>query len=184
MPKDNAIGAQLTLRAPHPSDIEVHAALPHSPEIHVMYGGDPDFPAMATRARSEGWFKWLSAHEYARIIEIDHRVAGEIRLHNVDEEERTARLAVGFFRESDLGRGYGRRAIVQALAHGFTEMGLAVIDLRVLDFNTRAIRCYQHCGFETVARLPRALRVAGLWHDDLLMEITAERFSETRNLPA
>ncbi len=177
MPKDLDTAFEITLRRPVPSDIEIHFALPQSREIHVMYGGDPEIPPTANLARSEGWFVWLSEHPFARIIEVDGRAVGEIRLHSHDPEERTARMAVGLFLEEDLGCGYGRQAIMQTLDHGFTEMELVSIDLRVLEFNHRAIRCYTSCGFETVARLPRSLKMGDVWHDDLLMEITLPKYS-------
>ena len=177
MPKDHATEPKVTLRAPIPSDIEMHLALPHSREIHMMYGGDPEIPPTANLARSEGWYAWLCDHPFARIIEVDGRAAGEIRLHSHDEEDHTARLAVGLFSEEDLGCGYGRHAILQTLAHGLNAMGLAAIDLRVLEFNRRAIRCYTSCGFKTVARLPRSLKIDDIWHDDLLMEISRHRFA-------
>lgn len=176
MPKDHETTSQITLRAPRPSDIEMHLALPHSREIHMMYGGDPEIPPTADIRRSEGWYAWLVDHPFARIIEVNERAVGEIRLHSYDPELRSARLAVGLFAEEDLGRGYGRRAIVQTLSHGFGAMDLTTVDLRVLEFNVRAIRCYESCGFETVARLPRALKLDDVWHDDLLMEITEPVF--------
>ncbi len=176
MAKDVWIEQQVRLRAPRPSDIEVHLGVPYSREIHMMYGGDPEIPTTPSRARSERWYAWLCDHPFARVIEVEGRVVGEIRLHSHDDETRAARLAVGLFAETDLGRGYGRCAIQQTLCHGFDEMGLNLIDLRVLAFNTRAIRCYTACGFETIARLPRALKLGDVWHDDLLMEITSERF--------
>jgi RimJ/RimL family protein N-acetyltransferase len=176
MPKDDFNILQVTLRVPRPSDIEMHLALPHSREIHMMYGGDPEIPPTADLRRSEGWYAWLCDHPFARIIEVQGRAVGEIRLHSHDTEARSARLAVGLFAEEDLGRGFGRHAIVQTLMHGFDVMGLEKIDLRVLEFNVRAIRCYESCGFETVARLPRALKLGDDWHDDLLMELNQSAF--------
>ncbi|MEJ6388072.1 GNAT family N-acetyltransferase [Gymnodinialimonas ulvae] len=176
MAKDIWTDRNVQLRAPRPSDIEVHLGLPYSREIHTMYGGDPEVPPTPSRERSEGWYAWLCDHPFARVIEVEGRVAGEIRLHSHDPETRSARLAVGLFAEADLGRGYGRCAIQQTLSSGFDLLRLEAIDLRVLAFNTRAIRCYTACGFETVARLPRSLKLGDVWHDDLLMEITAARF--------
>ncbi len=180
MPKDHNPKPLVVLRAPVPADIEMHLALPHSREIHIMYGGDPEIPPTANLARSEGWFEWLRDHPFARIIEVEGRAVGEVRLHSHDEADCTARLAVGLFAEEDLGRGYGHQAIVQTLCHGFDTMALEMIDLRVLEFNERAIRCYTACGFETVARLPRSLKIGEIWHDDLLMEITRQRFLSVR----
>lgn len=176
MAKDVWIERQVRLRAPRPSDIEGHLAVPYSPEIHMMYGGDPEVPPTPSRARSEAWYAWLCNHPFARVIEVKGQAVGEIRLHSHDPETRSARLAVGLFSEADLGRGYGRCAVGQALSYGFDLMGLEVVDLRVLDFNTRAINCYIACGFETVCRLPRTLKLGDVWHDDLLMEITSAHF--------
>ena len=49
--------------------------------------------------------------------------------------------------------------------------GLHRVSLGVYDFNPRAQRVYEKCGFSHEGRLRDALRWKGKWHDELLMAI-------------
>jgi RimJ/RimL family protein N-acetyltransferase len=52
-------------------------------------------------------------------------------------------------------RGYGTDAVTTLTGFGFGELNLQRIWLRVFDFNTRAIRCYEKSGFVLEGRLRR-----------------------------
>lgn len=112
-----------------------------------MYGGDPDNLPKPSLARSKGWVAWLNDHRFGRVILADGRPVGEVRLHQFNETDNSARLAIGLLSTRYVDRGIGRRAIQQALTIAFNDLELARVELRVLAFNTRAIRCYQACGF-------------------------------------
>jgi len=45
------------------------------------------------------------------------------------------------------------------------------VSLGVYDFNPRAQRVYEKCGFRLEGRLRHAFRWEGQWHDELLMAI-------------
>ena len=94
---------------------------------------------------------------------------GEIGLNAVDQHDRRARLAVGLYDPSKLGMGLGREAICLVLEHAFENLGLHRVALRVVAYNTRAIRCYLACGFVEEGREREAADVAGEWHDDIMM---------------
>ncbi len=63
------------------------------------------------------------------------------------------------------------------LAHAFGEMGLHRVDLRVLEFNTRAIRCYQSCGFIEEGRERQSAFIGGEYYDDVMMGVLAHEFA-------
>jgi len=50
-------------------------------------------------------------------------------------------------------------------------VGLHRVSLGVYDFNPRAQRVYEKCGFSHEGRLREALRWDGQWHDELLMAV-------------
>ncbi|MBV8716748.1 MAG: GNAT family N-acetyltransferase [Chloroflexi bacterium] len=83
----------------------------------------------------------------AWIIETDAHCVGVVRLHSLVEQDRRARLAIGLFHPALLGHGTGTLAIRLVLQHAFDGLHLHRVDLRVLAFNVRAIRCYEKCGF-------------------------------------
>lgn len=70
----------------------------------------------------------------------------------------------------------GRELIKLVLSHAFGTMGLHRVDLRVLAFNERAIRCYRSCGFVEEGRERESARIGDVWHDDIIMGILAEEY--------
>ncbi|NJM81974.1 MAG: GNAT family N-acetyltransferase [Tabrizicola sp.] len=159
------------LRDPVEDDAAVHASYPPEAEIVRMYGGMVEHAPMRSLERSREWVAWLKNHPFGKIVEADGRPVGEVRLHSLAPEDRKARLAIGLFSTEFLGKGIGRIAISMTLDHAFGAMGLHRVDLRVLSFNTRAIRCYMACGFVHEGTEREAALIGGEWHDDWIMGI-------------
>jgi len=116
------------------------------------------------------------AHPLCWAVEAEGRLLGEARLDSLDLHDRRARLATGLYDVALLGKGLGRELIKLILSYGFEEMTLHRIDLRVLAFNERAIRCYLACGFVEEGRERESVRIGEVWHDDIIMGILAEEF--------
>ncbi len=167
---------QVSLRAPVPADAEARAALGISAAINRMYGFVSDTPDIMTGDHAERWFEKTVNHPNAWVIEEDGKLAGEIRLDNLNEHDRRARLVIGLFNERHLGRGIGRQAIDLVLQQAFGPLGLHRVDLRVLSFNIRAIRCYEACGFRLEGIERESALVGGEWHDDWIMAILEQDF--------
>ena len=162
-------GKNVLLREPRPDDVAQRLALGRRAEIVRMFGGDfASMPPLA-KADVEGWLQGLGEHPHAWIVEHEGRLLGEIRLDAIDQHDRRARLAVGFFDPSKLGRGLGRQAIRLVLEHGFEALQLHRVGLRVIAYNVRAIRCYLACGFKEEGREREVANAGGEWHDDVLM---------------
>ena len=92
-------------------------------------------------------------------------------LHDVDAIDRHARYAVGLLDRARLGIGLGAEVTQAVLRYGFRDLKLHRIDLRVLAFNARAIRCYLRCGFAEEGRERESAFIGGQWHDDVIMGI-------------
>ncbi len=137
----------LTLRPAIKGDGRAYLELGWSAEIHRMFGGSDTTPPKNPRKIAAWWIRSIRAQPYAWVIENDKQMIGQIRLHTFDQTDLSARLAVGILTDDQLGRGVGRRAIRLVLGYAFAEMDLNRVDLRVLDFNERAIRCYKAGGF-------------------------------------
>ncbi len=137
----------VTLRPPREGDAAIH--FEHAPEAEIvrMFGGDPDNLRKPSLTWSENWVAWLREHRFGQVILADGTLVGEVRLHHFDDTDNAARLAIGLFSTGYLNQGIGRQAIQQTLTIAFNDFKLKRVDLRVLAFNTRAIRCYQACGF-------------------------------------
>lgn len=161
------------LRPPETSDAEVHYRYPPQASIARMYGAGAGALPKPTMERSYEWLAWIMGQSYGAMMDVDGEPVGHVRLHSLSEADRKARLAIGLFSEAMLGRGVGRRAITLCLDHAFGPMGLHRVDLRVLAFNTRAIRCYLACGFHHEGTEREAALIDGVWHDDWIMGILA-----------
>lgn len=167
---------QVSLRAPVPADAEARAALGISAAINRMYGFVSETPDIMTSDHAERWFEKTVNHPNAWVIEEDGKLVGGVGLNNLDKVDRRARLAIGLFNERHLGRGIGRQAIDLVLQQAFGPLGLHRVDLRVLSFNIRAIRCYEACGFRLEGIERESALVGGEWHDDWIMAILEQDF--------
>ena len=171
---------EVTLRAPVETDAARHATFPPSAEFIRLYGGDASKVPPSSLERSRRWLRELSAQPCAKIIEEDGVAVGHVRLHSLSAADRKARLAIGLFGEELVGRGIGQQAILLVLDEAFDEIGLHRVDLRVLAFNERAIRCYRACGFVHEGTEREAAFLDGEWHDDWIMGILAREHEARR----
>jgi RimJ/RimL family protein N-acetyltransferase len=155
-------GRRVLLRQPVPADVVARTEVPSDPEEHRMYGGSGT-PEPFTEDRAISRLAGYARQDLSQTREFviaalvwpdgrsvghaEGRYVGGIRLHSLSWSDRKARLALGLFDRRFWSHGYGTQAIQLLLRYGFEELGLHRIDLRVLDYNVRAIRAYQKCGF-------------------------------------
>jgi [ribosomal protein S5]-alanine N-acetyltransferase len=140
-------GSRIVLRPPRPEDVAERLALDRDADIVRMFGADPTELRPLTEAGAVRWVEGLGVHPYAWVVEHEGHLLGEVRLDGLDVHDARARLAIGFFDPAKLGKGLGRETVRLVLAHAFGTLGLYRISLRVVAYNTRAIRCYMACGF-------------------------------------
>lgn len=135
-----------------------------------------------TPSEAEKWYwdqaspKHYRAPYVSWIVEYRGHAIGTAALHMIDPVARSTRFAIGVFDQSALGRGLGTEATRLILQYAFERMRLHRVDLRVLDFNARAIAAYTKCGFVEEGRMREVLRVRGQWCDDVLMSILEHEY--------
>lgn len=169
-------GRNVRLRPPRDEDADVRFSLGTNAQISEMYGVDEDDIKPMTREGAARWVQWLSERPHTWVIEIEGTFAGEIRLDNVNLQDRRATMAIGISNPSLLGKGFGTEAIMLLLRHAFIEMKLHRIGIRVLAYNKRAIRAYEKCGFTVEGRERETAYVKGSWHDDIMMGLLDREF--------
>ena len=173
-------GRNIKLRPPRGDDVAARFALGNHVEIAEMFGASGDEVKQITRQGAASWLQWLTDHPHAWVIEVNGTFAGEIRLDNVNRQDRRAMMAIGINNPALLGKGFGTEAITVLLRHAFGEMGLHRIGIRVLAYNKRAIRAYEKCGFIVEGRERETAYVNGSWHDDIMMGLLDREFSSLR----
>lgn len=169
-------GCRVRLRPFRRSDIAERLALGRSPEIVRSFGGDPESLKPYGERDARAWVERNLAHPLCWAVEVEEQLLGEARLDNLDLQDSRARLATGLYDLSRLGQGLGREVVSLTLSHAFGTLGLHRVDLRVLAFNKRAIRCYLSCGFVEEGRERECARVGDVWHDDIIMGILAQEY--------
>ena len=136
-----------------------------------MVGGTGPDPGPLTPADVDRWYSALEGEPYSWVVEFEGRCIGVARLHDVNRAAGTARYAVGLFRPAHRGVGLGQEITRLVLDHAFGPLGLSRVELRVLDFNHRALACYRRCGFLEIAREP--VQLGGTTAIDVIMEVRA-----------
>ena len=101
---------------------------------------------------------------------------GNVGLHNIDLINKHAELGIIIGEKKYWNQGYGAEAVRLALDYGFGVLNLEMIFLRVLQFNKRAIRCYEKVGFRHQGRIRKFVLRGEKWWDLLIMDITKAEF--------
>lgn len=78
----------------------------------------------------------------------DDKMIGTVGLDDFNWTARNAWVGIGIGDRDYWGRGYGTEAMKLILHYAFTELNLHRVNLTVFEFNKRAIRSYEKCGFK------------------------------------
>ena len=163
------------LRPQRDGDRDERLSIGRDAEFVRLNGREPAHSGPLTARDAQRWH--ASFPESLRwMIERDGRLIGEARLDGVDATAHAAQFAIGIFAPGDRDRGIGTEVTRLVLHYAFERLGLARVDLRVLAMNSRAIHCYEQCGFTTYTREHDRSFIGGRWQDDLLMRVTAETY--------
>jgi RimJ/RimL family protein N-acetyltransferase len=103
---------------------------------------------------------------------LDGKHIGECSLFNFDFLSNTAELGILIGEKDFWGRGYGTDAVSVLLHDIFSTSDLNRLLLRTLDWNSRAQKCFEKCGFTASGGI-----VSGGYHFTL-MEIVRQKAIE------
>ncbi|WP_148587797.1 GNAT family N-acetyltransferase [Streptomyces sp. WAC01526] len=151
-----------------------HAAAFHAacqaPETRRLTGTHHDF----TLAELEAWCAGSAERADRLDLAIEDRESGdflgELALSQIDPPNAHGSFRIALVPEAT-GRGVGSEATRLLLGHAFDRVGLHRVQLEVYDYNPRARRAYEKCGFEVEGRMREALFWDGAWHDVLVMAV-------------
>ena len=105
---------------------------------------------------------------------LDNKHIGNCMYYDVDYFRGSAELGILIGDSDYWGGGYGSEAVKLLLQHMFTEMPVKKVYLHTLDWNHRAQRAFEKCGFKVIRTVKR-----GGW-EFFYMEIKRERWAELR----
>lgn len=96
---------------------------------------------------------------------------GNCSLMNIDWRNRNAEFGIVIGEKEQWNKGYGTAAARLMLHHGFTNLNLHRIMLRVFETNPRAIRAYEKAGYVQEGRQRQAVFLEGQYMDVLMMSV-------------
>lgn len=108
------------------------------------------------------------------------RLIGNIGFMHIDNINRTAELGIFIGDKDYLSRGYGSEAIMLILDFGFNYLNLNNIMLKALDFNKRAIKAYEKCGFKIFGTWNECIYFNGKYIDVVYMNILKKDFDSNK----
>ncbi|MGA3058414.1 MAG: GNAT family protein [Candidatus Limnocylindrales bacterium] len=104
------------------------------------------------------------------------RLVGTCAFSQLDGDSGSTLFHITIGERDAWGKGFGTEATELMLAHAFTRLALHRVALTVFEFNTRAIRAYEKCGFVVEGRAREAILRDGRYWDEIHMSVLAEEW--------
>ncbi|MDT4925977.1 MAG: hypothetical protein QOG01_3690 [Pseudonocardiales bacterium] len=143
------------------------------PEVNRLTGTHASFDRSTVQT-------WLATRrddhdraDWAVVRAGDGSFLGEAVLNEFDPDNNAANYRVWLAGPRLFGQGYGTEVTRLVIDYALDVVGLHRLSLGVYDFNPRAARVYEKCGFRHEGRRRDALHWDNRWHDELLMGILA-----------
>jgi RimJ/RimL family protein N-acetyltransferase len=109
------------------------------------------------------------------------RLLGTCAFSQLDAENGSALYHITIGEKDAWGRGYGTEATRLMVDHAFGTLGLHRIALFVFEFNERALRSYERCGFVVEGRSRESIWRDGRWWDELAMSVLESDWRRLRD---
>lgn len=119
---------------------------------------------------AQNWYERIINHPCKWIIEFKGNFVGVASLRPYSENNK-AKFSIELYAEKIYNLGIGIKVTEMVLNYGFKTLGYNKIYLRVLDYNTRAIKCYEKCGFIKEGIDREGVLINGTYHSDIYMGI-------------
>lgn len=135
-------------------------------------------PKPPTMEEERQWWEAQQANpnEIVWAIEtLDGRLLGDLALRP-NPLGRWADLGIFIGEKATWNRGYGTDAVRTLLRYAFGGMRLNRVSLTTDELNTRALRCYEKCGFVREGLMRQHRLVDGQFRNTVMMGILREEF--------
>lgn len=130
----------------------------------------------------DGWFQADMKNEKSQIFavrtHVDDTFVGISAISNLDMFAHHAEVGINLANPDYRGKGYGGEVMLLTMRYGFEQFNLNRIYLKVMSFNTRAIRLYEKLGFIHEAREREVFFHDGEYFDQIIMGILRTEWEE------
>lgn len=141
------------------------------PEVNRLTGSQ----GVLDTSQIAAWLATRQDHhdraDWAIFCNEDDAFIGEAVLNQLDRANESMNYRIFLAGAHVFGRGYGTEATRLVIDYALRVVGLHRVSLGVFDFNPRARRVYEKCGFTVEGRLRETLHWDGRWHDEIVMSI-------------
>ncbi|MGM0880685.1 MAG: GNAT family N-acetyltransferase [Bacillota bacterium] len=172
-------GQRVILRKPIEQDMFDRLACGRNEEIVRMYGGDTRNLKPFTLEDAKAFFDDILSRKLNWCIEFEGKCIGTARL-TIDEHDCRARYATGIFDPSHWNKGLGTEVTQLVLQYAFEQLKLHRVDLRVLEYNQRAIACYEKCGFIKEGVEREGAFIEDKFESDVIMSILDREYRKLK----
>jgi len=174
-------GKRIRLRAIERDDLPRYVLWLNDPEVLQGIGlGSP-----LSTPQEEHWFEKVLEHPVEQqplVIEIQMNEAwipvGNIAFDSIAWVDRAAEVGIVIGEKKFWNQGYGSEAMQLMLRHGFNDLNLNRVYLRVFATNPRAIKSYEKAGFIHEGWMRQAHFQNGQYVDVLLMSVLRSEWKE------
>jgi RimJ/RimL family protein N-acetyltransferase len=153
------------------SVLEDYLAALDDPEVGRLTGSHTTF----TRADIEAWLSTRRDQhdraDWAVVRTADGAFLGEAVLNDLDPHNASVNYRVWLAGPSVFGQGYGTEVTRAVVDYALDVVGLHRVSLTVIDYNPRARRAYEKCGFVSEGILRQSQLWNGEWHDEEVMAV-------------
>lgn len=170
-------GEKVCLRAYKEEDIKVATSLVNDKELKKFLVTNIPFPTSPWE--EESWVKSQNGNkngEYNFAIEDREtgKYIGGCGIQNVNWLTRVATVGIMIGDKDFWGKGYGTDAMKVLTKFIFEDMNIRKIKLYTFSFNTRAIKCYEKCGFKVEGVFRDEIFKDGKYYDEIAMAVFKE----------
>jgi len=163
-------GSKVLLRKPKKKDIDVRILFGSPIEFVKMCGGDTKNSNKFTQDDGNQWYKKILEHPCKWVIEYDGKCIGVVGLTPYIDDNK-ARYSIEIFDTTKYALGIGTEVTKIVLDYAFKTLKYHKVYLRVLEYNKRAIRCYEKCSFIKEGLDREGALIEGKYETDIYMGI-------------
>lgn len=160
----------IILRQPIKEDVTARKNLGLNMECIMMCGGSVPKSNKFTLDDAVKWYERIIQHPCKWIIEYKGKCIGIVGLRPYKENNK-ARFSIEIYDSNIYGCGIGTKVTKMVLNYAFEVLEYHKVYLRVLDYNTRAINCYEKCGFIKEGIDREGALINGVYCSDVYMGI-------------
>jgi len=171
------IGNKVRLRGKSLSDVRNDYMWQSDPEL-VQLDAAPllsvSFPVYLLDYTDQLHHSRLNRYPFA-VEDVDGKHIGNCTCYDVNETRGEAQLGIVIGDRNYWDKGYGADALTVLVNHVFLNTNLKRIYLKTLDWNLRAQKCFEKCGFTPCGQLNRN------GNNFVVMELKREQWEKQRD---